>query len=169
MITKFEQRNLPMLLLQARESVMRYFRPQLKKYGLTEQQWRVIRALDEFGEMEAGKLAEVCSILGPSLSGVLNRMERDQWIVRFRVSTDQRKVYIEITEKSREIVALMQKPINEQYQALEKMVGQESMNSLYALLNRLTALPYPAESQAPVVRTRISSRHSHSLPAEGEK
>lgn len=158
MITKFEHRNLPMLLLQARESVMRYFRPFLKKYGLTEQQWRVIRALDEHGEMEAGKLAEVSSILGPSLSGVLERMERDELITRFRISTDQRKVFVELTDKSKEMVAAMQKSIDKQYQALEKIVGQESLISLYSLLDVLVALPDPASSEEPVVRTRISPK-----------
>lgn len=158
MITKFEHRNLPMLLLQARESVMRYFRPHLKKYGLTEQQWRVIRALDTHGEMEVGRLADVSSIVGPSLSGVLERMERDDLITRFRVSTDQRKVIVELTEKSKELIDSMQKSIDKQYQVLEKMVGLESLISLYGLLDELAALPDPASSEEPVVRTRISTK-----------
>jgi homoprotocatechuate degradation regulator HpaR len=158
MITKFEHRNLPMLLLQARESVMRYFRPHLKQYGLTEQQWRVIRTLDEHGEMEAGRLAEVSSIVGPSLSGVLERMERDGLIIRFRVSTDQRKVFVELTAKSQDLVASMQKFIDKQYQVLEEMVGQEALISLYPLLDVLVALPDPAAGAEPVVRTRISPK-----------
>lgn len=137
---------------------MRYFRPHLKKYGLTEQQWRVIRALDEHGDMEAGKLAEFSSILGPSLSGVLDRMERDGLIARFRVSTDQRKVFVELTEKSRELVDAMQKSIDRQYKALEKMVGQESLISLYSLLDMLTALPDPGSVDEPVVKTRIAPK-----------
>ena len=40
-------RNLPQALLRAREAVMRYFRPNLKIAGVTEQQWRVIRALSD--------------------------------------------------------------------------------------------------------------------------
>ncbi|MCP4224610.1 MAG: homoprotocatechuate degradation operon regulator HpaR, partial [Actinomycetia bacterium] len=37
--------SLPMALLQARESAMRLFRPLLAEHDLTEQQWRVLRAL----------------------------------------------------------------------------------------------------------------------------
>ena len=37
--------SLPMALLLARESTMRRFRPLLAEHGLTEQQWRVLRAL----------------------------------------------------------------------------------------------------------------------------
>jgi hypothetical protein len=38
-------RSLPMALLRAREAVMRQFRPSLRQHGLTEQQWRILRAL----------------------------------------------------------------------------------------------------------------------------
>src|SRR5208283_3623306 len=38
-------RSLPMSLLRAREAVMRHFRPSLRRHGLTEQQWRILRAL----------------------------------------------------------------------------------------------------------------------------
>ena len=37
--------SLPMALLRAREAVMRQFRPILRQHGLTEQQWRILRAL----------------------------------------------------------------------------------------------------------------------------
>ncbi|MGM3243097.1 hypothetical protein ACS2VP_27140, partial [Bacillus cereus group sp. Bc237] len=38
-------RSLPMALLRSRESVMVRFRPMLRAHGLTEQQWRVLRAM----------------------------------------------------------------------------------------------------------------------------
>ena len=37
--------SLPMALLRAREATMRWFRPHLAAHGLTEQRWRVLRAL----------------------------------------------------------------------------------------------------------------------------
>ncbi|MDO9215991.1 MAG: homoprotocatechuate degradation operon regulator HpaR, partial [Lacisediminimonas sp.] len=41
----FQRRNLPHLLLQAREALMTRFRPFLNANGITEQQWRIIRSL----------------------------------------------------------------------------------------------------------------------------
>src|SRR5665647_1001577 len=52
-------RSLPMALLRARESVMRHFRPSLRAHGLTEQQWRILRALSSHGEIEVTELAVV--------------------------------------------------------------------------------------------------------------
>ena len=46
------QRSLPMQLMLAREAVMQRFRPHLTANGMTDQQWRIIRALNE---VEAGE------------------------------------------------------------------------------------------------------------------
>jgi hypothetical protein len=45
MASKFKHRNLPLLLLQARERVIGHFRPVLNAHGITEQQWRIVRLL----------------------------------------------------------------------------------------------------------------------------
>ena len=156
MSNKFQHRNLPMLLLQARESVMRYFRDSVKSQGLTEQQWRVIRVLDEFGELESGKIAEQACILPPSLSGVLDRMERAGLIVRYRLSTDQRKVFVDMTPQSRELVSNISQSIEVQYARLEKELGQARLLEAYALLDDLIGLAEPGREE--VVRIRIKTK-----------
>ena len=74
--------SLTMALLQARESAMLFFRPSLNRHGLTEQQWRIIRVLRRYGELESHQLAELVCILKPSMTGVLQRMERDGLVQR---------------------------------------------------------------------------------------
>jgi len=71
MATPFVHRNLPRLLLQAREAVMAHTRPSLREHGLSDQQWRVLRVLGEHGMVETGRVAREAFILGPSLTGVL--------------------------------------------------------------------------------------------------
>ena len=67
--------SLPMALLRAREAVMRRFRPGLRRHGVTEQQWRVLRALAHSGPMEVTELASATFLLPPSLSRILPDME----------------------------------------------------------------------------------------------
>jgi homoprotocatechuate degradation regulator HpaR len=148
-------RSLTVQLLRARESVMRYFRKNLKKFGLTEQQWRVIRVLDEHGELEIRRIAEETCILAPSLSGVLDRMARDGLIVRHRISTDQRKVFVDLTAKSRKLVAQLSGLVDEQYRTLEKLVGQKSFAALHELLDQLIALPGPEAVERRVIREKL--------------
>ena len=61
-------RSLPMSLLRAREAVMRHFRASLRQHGLTEQQWRILRALAAIDTIEVTELARAAFLLGPSLS-----------------------------------------------------------------------------------------------------
>src|ERR1700736_3847580 len=67
--------SLPMELLRAREAVMRRFRPGLRDHGVTEQQWRILRALAHSGPMEVSELADTTCLLAPSLSRILPDME----------------------------------------------------------------------------------------------
>ncbi|MFN3415823.1 MAG: homoprotocatechuate degradation operon regulator HpaR [Caldimonas sp.] len=153
-------RNLPDALLRARESVMRYFRPNLKVAGVTEQQWRVIRVLSDRGELEVGQIAAAACIPGPSLTGVLERMERDDWVRRFRISTDQRKIIVELTPKARRLVQRMLGRIDERYRAIEAHLGPQALDALHALLEQVAALPDPAVP-APVklpVRRKLAAK-----------
>ena len=52
-------RSLPMSLLRAREAVMRQFRPSLRDHGLTEQQWRILRALAAIEAIEVIKWKDI--------------------------------------------------------------------------------------------------------------
>lgn len=140
-----------MLLLQARETVMRLFRPPLKRHGLTEQQWRVLRALDDRDDLEIGRIAEVCSILGPSLTGVLDRMERDGLVVRSRSDTDQRRVSVRLTQASRNLIEALSTEVEAHYAHIEHALGRDALAQLYTLLDAVTALPRP---DAPAMRLR---------------
>jgi len=140
MSTTFVHRNLPRLLLQARESVMAHTRPSLREHGLSDQQWRVLRVLGEHGTVETGRVAREAYILGPSLTGVLARMERDGLIRRARDPADQRRTVVEATAKGAKLVEKLSSTIESHYQWLEKSLGKQKLSQLYELLDRLVAL-----------------------------
>ena len=84
-------RSLPMSLLRAREAVMRQFRPSLREHGLTEQQWRILRALAAIEAAEVTELARTAFLLGPSLSRILRDLEARNLIERKTAKADQRR------------------------------------------------------------------------------
>ncbi|MCG2595639.1 homoprotocatechuate degradation operon regulator HpaR [Ramlibacter sp. XY19] len=141
--TTFVHRNLPRLLLQARESVMAHTRPSLREHGLSDQQWRVLRVLGEHGAVETGRVASEAYILGPSLTGVLARMERDGLIQRERDPADQRRTVVEATAKGRKMVARLSDTIETHYQWLEQSLGKQKLAQLYELLDQLIDLEQP--------------------------
>ena len=136
-MSSLRHRNLALLLLQARESVMAEFRPLLNEYGLTEQQWRVIRALLHDGPLEPRQLCELCQIVSPSLTGVLARMEELDLVKRERMADDQRRLLVSLTARSKRIAAKMAPHVEARYAAMERELGPELTTQLYATLDAL--------------------------------
>lgn len=143
MTTPFVHRNLPRLLLQARESVMAHTRPSLREYGLSDQQWRVLRVLGENGAVETGRIAREAFILGPSLTGVLARMERDGLVRRERDPADQRRTAVEATAKGLKLVQTLSRTIEDHYAWMEKSLGKQKLAELYGLLDQVIELEQP--------------------------
>ena len=85
------KKSLPMQLLKAREAAMSRFRPMLRTHGLTEQRWRVIRAIYEHGLIDASELAEESFLLSPSLTRILKFLEKEKIIKRIGDKSDLRR------------------------------------------------------------------------------
>jgi homoprotocatechuate degradation regulator HpaR len=136
----FRHRNLPLLLLQAREGVMAQFRPILNAHGVTEQQWRVVRALLEQGPLEPRQIGQVCRLSSPSLAGVLARMDDLGLVQRARMPQDQRRVLVQLTPHSQALAAAMAPQIEAAYAAIEAHIGRDFIDRLYGALDELIGL-----------------------------
>jgi homoprotocatechuate degradation regulator HpaR len=123
-------RNLPQLFLKARESLMSHFRPILNHFGVTEQQWRILRLLDEHGQLEPRELCELCQIFSSSMAGVLVRMEETGLILRNRVAEDQRRVLVRLAPGGTRLLGAMAPLIELQYQHIEKRFGKRATAQL---------------------------------------
>ena len=140
---RFTHRNLPLLLLQAREAVMQHRRPSLREHGLSDQQWRVLRVLAEHaadGGLDTGRVAQQAFILGPSLTGMLARMERDGLITRQRSDEDARRSVVSATAAGLALTDALSQAIEADYLDLEAHLGKAKLAQLYRLLDELIAL-----------------------------
>ncbi|MDH0093008.1 homoprotocatechuate degradation operon regulator HpaR [Achromobacter mucicolens] len=140
MSPSFHHRNLPHLLLYARETLMAHFRPVLHAAGVTEQQWRVLRTLSEVGSLEPNQIARACQILSPSLTRMLAGMEEQGLIRRTRSSADQRRQEISLTVKSNKIIDRMRPMIDAKYQEIEERIGKELLDRLYCDVDAMVDL-----------------------------
>ena len=145
--TPFVHRNLPRLLLQAREAVMAHTRPSLREHALSDQQWRVLRVLGEHayenGGIETGRVAREAYLLGPSLTGVLSRMEREGLIARERCPQDARRTVVRATAQGLAKVQALSETIEAHYQWMEQQLGKDKLGQLYVLLDEVIALETP--------------------------
>jgi len=127
-------RSLPMELLKAREVAMSRFRPMLRGFGLTEQQWRVIRVLAQFGQIDATELARRSILLAPSLTRILQTLESEGLVKRLADSGDQRRAWLVLSAKGERRFAEVAPAAEAVYAHMEKAFGTSRMESLYELL-----------------------------------
>ena len=150
--------SLPMALLRSREAVMRLFRPGLRRHGVTEQQWRILRALAHSGPMEITELAEVTFLLAPSLSRILPDLEKRGFIARRQVDTDLRRSVVSLDPKGLRLIAAHAPYSEEMYAKIARRFGVARTSPLLKLLNELqVAFDEPSEEQTPAAAGRRSS------------
>ncbi len=131
---RMTQRNLPQLFLQARDHLMSHFRPILNHFGLTEQQWRVLRALNANGSLESHALCTHCQMHSASMAGVLARMQALGLIERKRIAADQRRVLVCLSAQGESLIGEMTPLIELQYQQIEQAFGEPMVNELFRAL-----------------------------------
>jgi homoprotocatechuate degradation regulator HpaR len=137
MTSPLRHRNLPQLMLQSREALMQRFRPMLNDQGVTEQQWRILRALLQEDGLEPRQLCERCLISSPSIAGVLARMEEAGFIRRERMAHDQRRVRVTLTPQAQAMGDAMAPLVEQQYAELEALVGVAALQQVYDALDTL--------------------------------
>ncbi len=120
---------------------MRHFRPSLAEHDLTEQQWRVLRALEDAeSALSVGELANRTFLLGPSLSRMLVSLDDRGLIARTSVLGDARRVEITITAIGLELVAEIAPRSESAYEHIESRLGPGELEQLYALLDKVARL-----------------------------
>jgi homoprotocatechuate degradation regulator HpaR len=155
----FDQ-SLPMMLLRAREAAMSFFRPLLNAHGVTEQQWRVIRILQEHADLEFHQLADISGILPPSLTGILTRLERMGLVRRRKTAADQRRLHLTLTGEGTAMFGRVSVEAERIYRDIEARFDAKRLGSLFALLRELCELK-PEESPKPArARTRRAAKNS---------
>jgi homoprotocatechuate degradation regulator HpaR len=130
-------RSLPMSLLRAREAVMRHFRTSLRDHGLTEQQWRILRALASIEAIEVTELARLAFLLGPSLSRILRDLEARHLIERRTAKADLRCGVVSISERGLKLIEAVAPSSEAIYAAITKRYGARKLGELQDMLHAL--------------------------------
>lgn len=135
------ERSLPMALMRARERVMLEFRRVLHDHGLSEQQWRVVRALQDRREgYDLGELAERTYLLVASASRIVTNLAARGLVARAPDPEDGRRVRITLTAEGHELFAAVAPRSEAVYARIEQTFGPDRLAQLYELLDDLAAI-----------------------------
>lgn len=156
LMPRLTRRSLPIALLRAREKLMSRFRPMLASHDITEQQWRVLRAINEEQEIDATDVSERSCIMAPSLTRILRHLEERGLIARRRDEADGRRTMLSITDKGVQLIAEAAPESRRIYADIRSMFGEERFELLLDLLEELTDLPIEID-QEDILKTEQGS------------
>tara|TARA_B110000008_G_scaffold236967_1_gene242483 strand:- start:1692 stop:2150 length:459 start_codon:yes stop_codon:yes gene_type:complete len=132
--------SLPMLLNRSLDAIMPPYRDLFQEFGVTEQQWRVLRVLWEQKHLTSAQISNLTLLPSPSLVGILDRLERKGLVKRLRSTSDRREINITITNLGRELQSkVMPKVKLIQDQTREKLSPTEwkQINNILKKLDRI--------------------------------
>ena len=130
-------RSLPIALIRAREGVMIPIRDMLSETNITEQQWRVLRVLSEFGTLDTKTLADRASLLFPSLTRIATTLRDKELITQTRDDNDRRRQFIAITPAGQKIIDDNADQAAEIVAGFKRALGKDDYETLLDLLGRL--------------------------------
>ena len=129
--------SLPMILSRSLDGIMPVYRTLFQEHAITDQQWRVMRALWEQKHLTSKQISEITLLPSPSLVGILDRLEKKGFIGRLRSVEDRRLVYIVPTLAGRELQELMLPKIEQIHDLFMKKVTPEEWGELNRILDKL--------------------------------
>ncbi len=140
-------RSLPMMLYRTLDTVMPRFRRIFNVFGLTEQQWRVLRVLWQHERIALGDLANLTLIPPPSLVGVVDRLTKSGLADRARSDTDRRNVFVYATGKGKALESEVKPRVDKAYAELRRSVDAGTWKSLIAGLDQVSSIDDTAEGK----------------------
>ena len=129
--------SLPMILSRTLDGVMPVYRALFQEHAITDQQWRVMRALWEQKHLTSKQISKITLLPSPSLVGILDRLEKKGFVGRLRSVEDRRLVYIVPTQAGRKLQELMLPKIEQIHDKFMHQVTPDEWGELNRILDKL--------------------------------
>ena len=108
-----------------------------RRHGLTNSQYNVLRILRGEGKpLPALEVASRMIQAVPAITGLIDRLEAQELVARRRSEEDRRVVYVEITPKALELLAVMDTPVSELHKELVGHLTRAELKQLSQLLEK---------------------------------
>ena len=124
-------------LLRTNDQFQNQFGRLFREYGLTSSQYNVLRILrGEAKPMPCLEVADRMIQVVPAITGLIDRLEKQELVSRERCTEDRRIVYIEITKKALTLLKKMDEPVNELHKRLVGHLTRAELKELSRLLEK---------------------------------
>lgn len=114
-----------------------------KTSGLTSPQLLILQALKKNETLTVGEVAKQVSLSQATVTNIVDRLERGEYVYRERSTQDKRKVHVCLTEKAKTALVDAPKPLQEsfirQFQSLDDWEQMMILSSLERVAGMMDA------------------------------
>lgn len=139
-----------MMLHGVLDKIMPAYRQLFTRFGVTEQQWRVLRVLWETGALSSIEISRKTLLAQNSLVGVLERLEKKGLIQRMRSVEDRRHVFATLTSSGKALGSQVMPELAKIHDNIDSRLTPEEWQQFTYLMNRLgqphAASPYAEDT-----------------------
>lgn len=122
----------------------------VRSHGLTGPQIYLLKVLNDLGETTVGRLAEYLNSSKPTVTDILNRLEKQQLVTRVRSDRDKRCVHVKVTglalKKLRKSPPLLQEAFARRFGELQKWEQFQLLSSLHKIAELMDVTSLDDES-----------------------
>ncbi len=108
-----------------------------RRADLTGPQLTVLKLLEQFGDLSLSGLSERIRAQNSTVTGIIDRMEREDLVVRERSKEDRRVVYIRLTAKGRDLARDIPVEPMEIFRGALDSLSTEEMRTLLRIMTKL--------------------------------
>lgn len=109
----------------------------LRPYGITPEQWTILRFLAEQDGITQKQLSHISGKDQPTVTRILDIMDREAWIERRANSADRRSFLIFLTEKGKRLFTQLRPIVAEAFLMILDGIREEELTALKRILHRM--------------------------------
>lgn len=125
------------LLTTAQNNVFKIMKHNLSQFDVTPAQYAVLYCLWTEGATTPKEISERLKLEGSTVSGILERMERKELIVRHIDVDDRRYIQVELTEKGKSLEGPVLEVVEQTNQKIMNAFSEEKQEKIKDVLKKL--------------------------------
>ena len=133
----------------------------LRPLGLSQGKWRTLIHLSQGGnKLTQKEIAERMGIEGPTLAGLLDRLQEDGWVERRGSPDDRRCKIVHLQRRSKAVLEKIFNTAHELRHELIENVPQEDLQTCIRVLDEIRAKAEQSANGGQKVRRSVVRKHS---------
>ena len=142
-------------------AVDRHSRRLARQHGLTEPQAICLNVIHRSGHINPGLLARTVSLSPPTVTGILDRLQRRGLIQRERAARDKRQVVLCLTDSGRALLANSPPPLQERFTRRLAELPASRQRHITRALNEVVRLLEADDIEAAPLLARGAANPAH--------